>query len=194
MTLSRFLLPAILAGVLISAPAGFAQSAPTFSQVVVFGDSLSDNGNIRHRLEDDYGISYPGGDYNYSDGRFTNSSDTDPSTDLYSGTWHEQLERDFLMLPNGAITNSLDGGTNYAFGGATTADGTIERTVISNPDPFVGGELSVDVDNIGKQVDDYIAGELARSRSSLYHLGRRERFLRRSQRRQRPHRGHECCR
>lgn len=158
MTPSRFLLPAILAGLFLSAPAGFSQSAPTFSQVVVFGDSLSDNGNIRHRLEDDYGVSYPGGEYNYSDGRFTNSSDTDPSSDLYAGTWHEQLERDFLMLPNGAITNSLDGGTNYAFGGATTADGTIERTVISNPDPFVGGELTVTVDNVGKQIDDYIAG------------------------------------
>ena len=48
------------------------------------------------------------------------------------------------------------GGTDYAFGGATTAEGTSERTVISNPDPFVGGELTVDVDNLGKQVDDYL--------------------------------------
>ena len=63
---------------LASRPTASPQSAPTFSQVVVFGDSLSDDGNIRHRLEDDYDISYPGGDYNYSDGRFTNSSDTDP--------------------------------------------------------------------------------------------------------------------
>ncbi len=158
MTLTRFLLPTFFAALLFTAPNGFAQAGPTFSQVVVFGDSLSDNGNIRHRLEDDYGISYPGGDFNYSDGRFTNSSDTDPGSATYVGTWHEQLERDLLMLPNGAITNSLDGGTNYAFGGATTADGTSARTVISNPDPFVGGELTVDVDNIGKQVDDYIAG------------------------------------
>lgn len=158
MTLTRFLLPTFFVALLFSAPNGFAQAAPTFSQVVVFGDSLSDNGNIRHRLEDAYGVGYPGGEFNYSDGRFTNSSDTNPGSAVYVGTWHEQLERDLLLLPNGAITNSLDGGTNYAFGGATTADGTSARTVISNPDPFVGGELTVDVDNIGKQVDDYIAG------------------------------------
>jgi phospholipase/lecithinase/hemolysin len=157
MRFSRLLLPLLFVVLFVSARRGFTQTAPTFSQVVLFGDSLSDDGNIRHRLEDEYGISYPGGDYNYSDGRFTNSSDTDPSSDTYAGTWHEQLERDFLHLPDGAITNSLDGGTDYAFGGATTADGTIERTVISNPDPFVGGELTVTVDNLGKQVDDYLA-------------------------------------
>ncbi|MGH8164691.1 MAG: SGNH/GDSL hydrolase family protein, partial [Rhodanobacteraceae bacterium] len=147
------LLPVLLLALCAFAPRGFTQTPPTFSQVVVFGDSLSDDGNIRHLLEDQYFISYPGGDYNYSDGRFTNSSDTDPSSDLYAGTWHEQLERDFLGLP--VATNSLDGGTDYAFGGATTADGTSSRTVISNPTPFGGGQLSVDVDNMGKQVQDY---------------------------------------
>ncbi len=133
----------------------FGQGTPAFTQVIIFGDSLSDNGNIRHRLEDAYFISYPGGDYNYSDGRFTNSSDTDPNSGTYASTWHEQLSRDFLGLA--ASTNSLDGGTNYAFGGATTEDGTREATVLSNPDPFVGGELSVTIDNMGKQVDDYLA-------------------------------------
>ena len=76
---------------LFFAPPLLAQTAPAFTQVIVFGDSLSDDGNIRHRLEDQYLISYPGGDYNYSDGRFTNSSDTDPASDMYAGTWHEQL-------------------------------------------------------------------------------------------------------
>ena len=142
---------------LASASGLFAQGAPAFTQVIVFGDSLSDNGNIRNRLEDDYFISYPGGDFNYSDGRFTNSSDTDPSSGTYAGTWHEQLSRDFLGLA--APTNSLDGGTNYAFGGATTESGTREATVISNPDPFVGGEFTVTIDNLGKQVDDYLADE-----------------------------------
>jgi phospholipase/lecithinase/hemolysin len=80
---------------LLFVPRLFAQSAPTFSQVIVFGDSLSDDGNIRNRLEDQYLISYPGGDFNYSDGRFTNSSDTDPASDMYAGTWQEQLARDF---------------------------------------------------------------------------------------------------
>ncbi len=74
----------------------------------------------------------------------------------YFGTWHEQLAETFLGLP--AATNSLDGGTNYAFGGATTIAGASERTVISNPDPFLGGDLTITSDNLGKQVDDYLAG------------------------------------
>jgi phospholipase/lecithinase/hemolysin/uncharacterized protein (DUF2141 family) len=135
-----------------------AQTVPAFTQVIVFGDSLSDDGNIRHRLEDQYFLSYPGGDFNYSDGRFTNSSDTNPASDMFAGTWHEQLARDLLGLA--AATNSLDGGTNYAFGGATTEDGTREVTVISNPDPFIGGEFSITVDNLGKQIDDYLAAEV----------------------------------
>ena len=151
----RFLLIALFSALCAFAPRSYS-AVPAFTQVVVFGDSLSDDGNIRHRLEDDYGISYPGGDFNYSDGRFTNSSDTDPGSVTYAGTWHEQLERDFLHLPSGAITNSLDGGTDYAFGGATTAQGTIDRTVVSNPDPFGGGDFTVTVDNLGKQVDDYL--------------------------------------
>ncbi len=156
-TFRRFFTLLFALVLLTLAPRLFAQGAPAFSQVIIFGDSLSDVGNIRHRLEDDTAglISYPGGEYNYSDGRFTNSSDTDPASDMYAGTWHEQLARDFLGLA--ASTNSLDGGTDYAFGGATTEDGTREVTVISNPDPFVGGEYTVTVDNIGKQVDDYLA-------------------------------------
>jgi len=153
-------------GVLVSpAPAVFAQSAPVFSQIIVFGDSLSDDGNVRHRVESDYGVSYPGGDFNYSDGRFTNSSDTHPSSDLYAGTWHEQLAGTFLGLPR--ATNSLDGGFDYAFGGATTMDGTSERTVISNPVPFGGGQLSLTVDNLGRQIDQYL-GSFTADPNALY--------------------------
>jgi len=153
----RYCLAPIALTLLLFVPRLFAQSAPTFTQVIVFGDSLSDDGNIRNRLEDQYLISYPGGDFNYSDGRFTNSSDTDPASDMYAGTWHEQLARDFLGLP--APTNSLDGGTDYAFGGATTEDGTRDVTVIDNPIPFLGGELTVTIDNLGQQVDDYLADQ-----------------------------------
>ena len=106
-------------------------------------------------MEDQYFISYPGGFFNYSDGRFTDSSDTDPNSTTYAGTWHEQLAQTFFGLP--ASTNSLDGGTDYAFGGATTASGTSDRTVISNPFPFGGGDFTLTVDNLGKQVDDYLA-------------------------------------
>src|SRR2546423_1524785 len=132
----RHVLFSLLILLLIPLSSRQVQSAPVFSQIVVFGDSLSDDGNVRHVMEDDYLVSYPGGDFNYSDGRFTNSSDTDPSSDLYAGTWHEQLARTFLGLPS--ATNSLDGGFDYAFGGATTMDGSTDRTIIDNPFPFGG--------------------------------------------------------
>jgi phospholipase/lecithinase/hemolysin len=133
----------------------FAQGLPAFSQVIVFGDSLSDDGNIQHRVEDKFFISFPSLAFDYADGRFTNGSLTFPPSDRYEGTWHEQLAQTFLGLP--AASNSLDGGTNYAFGGATTIDGASERTVISNPEPFLGGDLTITIDNLGKQVDDYLA-------------------------------------
>ena len=74
-----------------------------------------------------------------------------------AGTWHEQLARVFLGLS--AANNSLDGGTDYAFGGATTNGGSSDRTVISNPEPFIGGNLTITIDNLGKQVDNYLASQ-----------------------------------
>ncbi len=126
-----------------------------FTQVIVFGDSLSDDGNIAHRVHDTFGFSYPSSNFNYSDYRFTDDFNTAPATNLYRGTWHEQLAKTFLSLPK--ARNSLDGGTDYAFGGATTKDGAQGRTVINNPFPFTGGDFAITIDNIGKQVNDYLA-------------------------------------
>ncbi len=136
-----------------------------FSKVIVFGDSLSDVGNVNHRTQSQYFIGYPGGAFNYSDGRFTNSSDTDPSSHLFAGVWHEQLARTFLNLS--AATDSLDGGLDYAYGGATTKDGTSERTVLSNPDPFIGGSTGITIDNMGRQVDHFL-GEQTVDPAALY--------------------------
>ncbi len=127
---------------------------PTFSRVIVFGDSLSDVGNVREKVQDKFFISYPGGDFNYSDGRFTNSSDTDPRSVDFQGVWHEQLASRFLGLP--AATASLRGGLNYAFGGATTEEGSQDVTVFNNPTPFQGGTNTVTIDNIGRQLDRYL--------------------------------------
>src|SRR5205085_11042991 len=132
-----------------------ASSAAAFTRIIVFGDSLSDDGNIAHRTRGTVGFSYPSTNFDYSNYRFTNDFNTDPASRLYHGTSHEQLAQSFLGLP--VATNSLDGGANYAFGGATTEDGTQERTVINNPTPFGGGDISITVDNIGKQVNDYLA-------------------------------------
>lgn len=129
--------------------------ALAFTQVIVFGDSLSDDGNIAHRARDLVGFSYPSSNFNYSDYRFTDDTNTSPAANLYTGTWHEQLAKTFLSLAK--ATNSLDGGTDYAFGGATTKDGTQDRTVINNPFPFSGGDFTITIDNMGKQIADYLA-------------------------------------
>src|SRR5437763_10347963 len=57
--------------------------------------------------------------------------------------------------------DSLDGGTDYAFGGATTKNGTQDRTIINNPFPFGGGDFTITIDNMGKQINDYLASHAA---------------------------------
>lgn len=146
--------PAALSVALLAAvsPLATTQASP-YSQVIIFGDSLSDDGNLAHRTNDEYGIAYPGGNFNYSDHRFTNSSDTNPGSGTYVGVWHEQLTRRFLGMP--AATNSLDGGTDYAFGGATTEDGTTTRN--ANTLVVGGPSVNIVIDNMGKQVNDYLS-------------------------------------
>jgi phospholipase/lecithinase/hemolysin len=155
---ARFLASLALLLCLTSPGALLAQSAPTFTKVIVFGDSLSDNGNIAHRVRSKFFFSYPSEIFDYSNYRFTNSSNTVPNSDRYSGVWHEQLAETFLHLPS--TTNSLDGGKTYAFGGATTVNGSTDRTVIHNPNPFAGGDYHITIDNMGKQLDDYLAGSI----------------------------------
>jgi phospholipase/lecithinase/hemolysin len=105
--------------------AAFAQqSPPSFSQIVVFGDSYSDIGNIRARVIAKTGgmVDFPSHSYNYATGRYTNDDATVPASTTYAGLWDEQLAATFLNIP--PATYSLGGGTDYAFGGATTKDGT----------------------------------------------------------------------
>ncbi|MEY2562741.1 MAG: outer rane lipase/esterase [Verrucomicrobiota bacterium] len=156
----------LLASLCLSAFPAFAQQptptvaptpSPNFSQIVVFGDSLSDTGNVRARTNSKSGgtVDFPSETFNYSDGRFTNSSDTDPASNTFAGVWHEQLARTFLNLP--AATFSLGGGTNYAFGGATTKNGTHEEVVVSTD---IFGDLTITIDDMGRQMDDYLAGHV----------------------------------
>ena len=140
-------------------PFVFAQQAPPpFTQIIVFGDSFSDTGNVRHRANAASGgeVDYPSHSFNYSDGRFTNDNGTVPSSTLYAGLWHEQLAQAFLSLPPASY--SLGGGTNYAFGGATTKDGTRDVIIITTPS---FGDLTITIDDMGKQMDDYLAAHAA---------------------------------
>jgi outer membrane lipase/esterase len=79
-----------------------------FTQFVVFGDSVSDTGNIPPS-----GVQGPP---NYTANRYTDGPDTTPATQI-QGVWHEQLAND-VGIP--IATPSTSGGTNFAYYGAVT--------------------------------------------------------------------------
>jgi phospholipase/lecithinase/hemolysin len=131
---------------------GYAQEAkhaPDYDTIVVFGDSLSDTGNVADLSEAKYGVRIPGPYADYTDGRFTDGADTLPPAENYFGVWIEQYAATLPSKPK--IKASLDGGTDYAYGFAFTGSGT---SVFSfGP----SDSLSVNVNNIGQQVSDYLA-------------------------------------
>jgi outer membrane lipase/esterase len=98
-----FLLPAFLI-------AGLPAQAGTISQLVVFGDSLSDNGNAAIAL----GGALPG---NYAPNAFTDGPATTPATAGPYGLWIDQLASDLGVLDPQPF---LEGGTNYAVASALT--------------------------------------------------------------------------
>lgn len=93
---------AVLAGISLAAPA----SAANYSGIFAFGDSLSDAGNLLLATSNPPGI--PGVNPQpvppYSNGRFSNGP-----------VWVQDLS---ASLGQGAVTPSLLGGNDYAFGGA----------------------------------------------------------------------------
>ena len=148
--------------------ATFSLHAQTnFSTVVVFGDSLSDTGNFAHVTQSQYGIRYPSDSlalgFDYTDGRFTDGADTQPAAKAYFGVWAEQLAASLAGKP--AIKDSLDGGTNYAYGEATTGDAT---TTIRTT--FAGLPVSITVHNMGQQVTDYLGTNPTPNAQTLYIL------------------------
>ena len=152
-----------LCPVLCLVASGHAQTA--FSSVVVFGDSLSDTGNIAHLVQNanPLGIRYPADNqllgFDYTNGRFTDGADTQPPAEAYFGVWIEQLAASFPAKP--AVTDSLDGGSNYAYGDATTGMGT---TTISETVDLV--PVSITLHNMGQQVSDYLANVASNSASA----------------------------
>lgn len=122
-------------------------AAQTYTSVLVFGDSLSDTGNVAHLTQSQYSVRIPGPATGYTDGSFTDGTDTLPAATLYSGVWIKQLAATFPAAPT--VTASLDGGTNYAYGFAFTGTGTSPLTLTTG--------VTVQVDNLGQQVTDYLA-------------------------------------
>jgi phospholipase/lecithinase/hemolysin len=93
--------------------------AANFSQLFVFGDSLSDTGNVFNESGD----TFPPENLGYFNGRFSNGP-----------IWIDYLSQDLGLSSPTPISDVLEGtppmgGLNYAFGGATT---TTANTVDSN--------------------------------------------------------------
>jgi phospholipase/lecithinase/hemolysin len=117
---------AVIALGMIALAGGRAQG-DQITGIVSFGDSLSDVGN-------DYiasGGTQPAPVADYYQGRFTNG-----------GNWLDYLAHDLGVA---APVASLAGGSDYAFGGASTGSGTTT---------FVPGEQ---VPNVGSQIATYLA-------------------------------------
>lgn len=102
----RFALTALMIATL---GLGATSHASSYNSLVVFGDSLSDSGNIFDLFGGAFGPNPP-----YAEGRFT-SNFSDGSNGL---VWVEQM----ALLMGLPLDNSVAGGTNYAFGGARVGD------------------------------------------------------------------------
>lgn len=106
-SLRRLAVTALLA---VTLGLGASAQATSYNSLVVFGDSLSDSGNIFDLFGGVFGPNPP-----YAEGRFT-SNFSDGTAGL---VWVEQMAS-LMGLP---LDNSVAGGTNYAFGGARVTDG-----------------------------------------------------------------------
>jgi phospholipase/lecithinase/hemolysin len=152
-------LPPILTLLLLLASSMLLR-AQSYTSIVVFGDSLSDSGNFAHLSNSAYGLVIPGPVADYTSGRFTDGTDTVPAAQLYTGVWIEQLAASLAAKP--AVKDSLDGGTNYAYGSATNAPGT--QVVTYGP----GNALTVTVNNVGQQIATYLATKPTITANTLF--------------------------
>lgn len=138
-----------------------ASGAATYNRIVVFGDSLSDTGNVLERTTAfrNRVTPRPAAPW-YAEARWTNNSANSramgltPSSADYNGVWHEHLAR-IKGIP--AATNSLGGGVtgrNYAYGGAVTGDGLFGNDTVFQT-------VQLNLKNMGEQIREYRASPLA---------------------------------
>ena len=73
--------------------------APDYTSIVVFGDSLSDTGNVAHLTQKKYGFRVPGPIADYTNGRFTDGARHLPPAEQYFGVWIEQFAASFPPGP-----------------------------------------------------------------------------------------------
>lgn len=123
--MTRFIPASILFFIFTS----FVSAAP-ITNFISFGDSLSDTGNVSLATGGLFPASPP-----YASGRFT-SNFTDGSAGV---VWFD-LVANQLGFPS---TNSLAGGSNYAFGGARTGGGGFPLSLVAQTGVYlaaVGGQ------------------------------------------------------
>jgi phospholipase/lecithinase/hemolysin len=147
----------LVASLCVVAPSQAGADVYTFNQIYVFGDSLSDTGNLESRVEAlGFGASYlvpP----KYTAGRVTNGADTTPASTKYVANgkynvvWHEQLAKLAGMIDPAGPSLGNGNKQNYAFAGAV-ADDTNQTTKVKST---VLGDVIVD--NVVKQVNDFLA-------------------------------------
>jgi phospholipase/lecithinase/hemolysin len=121
-----------VASLLILPLSSFANS---ITQLVVFGDSLSDTGNL-YIATGGADPAAPG----YSGGLFTDGPGSVPSTSTPVGVWVQQLAG-MLGVASPAPVLAGGGGTDYAFGGALT--GFDPSYPSSGGLPYVGNQVNL---------------------------------------------------
>ena len=120
-----------------------------FSQMIVFGDSLSDVGNVNGSLAWWAG-------FKQTDGRFTSGP----------CVWEEELAKD---LGIGVPTPASSGGSDYATGGAETGGGNeVGAFGLSMLASMASLNGSWGLPNVGKQVSDYFANTSVCPSNALY--------------------------
>ena len=135
----------------------FLLSVPLFAQIpftqfVVFGDSLSDNGNL-YAGTSKLGLPTPGPPM-YATGEYTDGTNSVPATTGPLGLWIEQLAPK-LNLP--VPQPFLKGGTNVAVAGALTG---------VNPS-YSPGSLTA-IPNLTDQLNLFLSGTPAPPANALY--------------------------
>lgn len=131
-------------GVILGLGLGLLMHSPANAALIVFGDSLSDAGNVAQASRDNPALA------------------TDPQSPPYDAQgrmsngpiWVDYFaDRLGMSRPQA----SLRGGASYAYAGATTGTGQIPRRSVTLP-PFTQVQM---IDTIGQQIDNYLAAHVS---------------------------------
>lgn len=133
---------ALMLGVFLTCP-----SWASAAEVVVFGDSLSDTGNVYTTSTNDASLQPDPPSPPYFQGRMSNGP-----------VWVEHMA-DRLHAERPAA--SLNGGLNFAYAGATTGFGFRQRSSIAVP-----GQTQT-IANVGQQIEDFLAAHQSFTRDQI---------------------------